>query len=96
MLRSLKPFLSIQTFIFSLQICFFLDVLNKANLLLVNLKEIIEDLEAKNLIFQNQLEKVTMENKKLTIENKQLNISNKHLCSEVNFLRKEMRGKSIG
>ena len=71
-------------------------MLNKANLLLVNLKEIIEDLEAKNVVFQTQLEKVTMENKKLTIENKQLNISNKHLCNEVIFLREEIKGKSIG
>ena len=71
-------------------------MLNKANLLLVNLKEIIEDLEAKNLIFQNQLEKVTMENKKLITENKHLIISNKHLCSEVNFLREEIKEKFIG
>ena len=53
---------------------------NKANLLLVNLKEIIEDLEAKNVLFQTQLEKVTIENKKLTIENKQLVIYNKNIC----------------
>ena len=65
-------------------------------MLLVNLKEIIEDLEAKNVVFQTQLEKVTIEIKKLTIENKQQNISNKHLCSEVNFLREEIKGKSIG
>ena len=71
-------------------------MLNKANLLLVNLKEIIEELEAKNVVFQTQLEKLTMKNKKLTIENKQLIISNKHLCSEVNFLREEIKGKSIG
>ena len=64
---------------------------NKANLLLVNLKEIIEDLEAKNLIFQNQLEKVTMENEKLITENKHLNISYKHLCSKVKFLREEIK-----
>ena len=71
-------------------------MLNKANLLLVNLKEIIEDLEAKNMLFQTQLKKVTKENEKLTTENKQLVISNKHLCSEVNFLREEIIGNSIG
>ena len=81
---------------FNLQSCSFLDVLNKANLLLVNLKEIIEDLEAKNVVFQTQLEKITIENEKLKTENKQLVISNKHLCSEVYFLREEIKGKSIG
>ena len=81
---------------FNLQSCLFLDVFNKANLLLVNLKEIIEDLEAKNVLFQTQLEKVTVENKKLTIENKQLIVYNKKLCCEVNFLKEEIKGKSIG
>ena len=69
---------------------------NKANLLLVNLKEIIEDLEAKNVLFQTQLEKVTVENKELTIENKQLTIYNKNLCCEVNFLKEEIKEKCIG
>ena len=71
-------------------------MINKASLLLVNLKEIIEDLEAKNVLFQTQLEKVTVENKKLTIENKQLIVYNKKLCCEVNFLKEEIKGKSIG
>ena len=70
-------------------------MLNKANLLLVNLKEIIEDLEAKNVLFQTQLEKVTVENKKLTIENKQLIVYNKKLCCEVNILKEEIKEKSI-
>ena len=65
-------------------------------MLLVNLKEIIEDLKAKNMLFQTQLEKVTKENEKLITENKQLVVYNKHLCSEVNFLREEIKGKSIG
>ena len=65
-------------------------------MLLVNFIEIIEDLQAKNSLIQNQLEKVTMENKKLITENKQLNISKKHLCSEVNFLREEIKEKFIG
>ena len=81
---------------FNLQNCLFLDVINKANLHLVNLKEIIEDLQAKNMLFQAQLEKVTMKNKELTIENKQLIIYNKNLCCEVNFLKEEIKGKSIG
>ena len=80
---------------FDLHSCSFLDVLNKANLLLVNLKELVEDLQAKNELFETQLEKVTMKNKKLTIENKQLVISNKNLLSEVNCLREEIKGKLI-
>ena len=71
-------------------------MINKANLLLVNLKEIIEDLHAKNSLIQTQLEKETMENKKLTIENKKLIIYNKNLCCEVNLLKEEIKGKSIG
>ena len=81
---------------FDLQSCSFLDVVNKANLLLVNLKEIIEDLQAQNSLIQTQLEKETMENKKLTIENKQLIIYNENLCCEVNFLKEQIKGKSIG
>ena len=69
---------------------------NKANLLLVNLKDLIEDLEAKNVLFKTQLEKLTMENKELTIENKQLVIYNKNLCCEVNLLKEQIKGKSIG
>ena len=76
--------------------CSYLDWLNEANLLLVNLKEIIEDLQAKNSLIQTQLDKVTMKNKKLTIENKQLIVYNKNLCCEVNFLKEQIKGKSIG
>ena len=61
----------------------FLDVLNQANLLLINIKEIIEDLQAKNIQLQNQV-------KKLTIENKQLIISNQSLTSEVKLLKERL------
>ena len=61
----------------------FLDVLNQANLLLINVKEIIEDLQAKNIQLQNQV-------KKLTIENKQLIISNQSLTSEVKLLKERL------
>ena len=71
-------------------------MINKANLLLFNLKEIVEDLQAKNMLFQTQLEKVTMENKELTIKNKQLVIYNKNLCCEVNLLKEQIKEKSIG
>ena len=81
---------------FNLQSCLFLDVLNQANLLLVNLKEIIDDLQAKNVQFQTQVEKLKIENNYLTIENKQLVISNKNLFSEVNCLRENIKEKSIG
>ena len=74
----------------------FLDVLNQANLHLVNLKEIIDDLQAKNVQFQTQVEKLKIKNNCLTIENKQLIISNKNLFSEVNCLRENIKEKSIG
>ena len=70
-----------------LQVCLFLeDVSNQANLLLTNLKEIIEKLQAKNISFQNQL-------KKLTIENKKLIVSNKKLSIEVNCLQENLKSK---
>ena len=70
-----------------LQVCLFLeDVSNQANLLLTNLKEIIEKLQAKNISFQNQL-------KKLTIENRQLIVSNKKLSNEVNYLKIHLKTK---
>ena len=65
-------------------------------MLLVHLKEIIKDLQAKNVLFQTQLDKVKIENKELTTENKQLIIYNKNLCCEVNLLKEEIKGKSIG
>ena len=70
-------------------------MLNQADFLLVNLKEIIEDLQAKNVHFQTQVEKLTVENIKLTCENKQLIISNKNLTGEVKFLKKEFNMKNL-
>ena len=61
---------------------------NHANLLLINLKEIIDKLQAKNVSFQNQV-------KKLTFENKQLIISNKKLSNEVNSLKEGSKTKFI-
>ena len=65
---------------------FFLDISNQANLLLVNLKEIIEKLETERNYFKNQVEK-------LQIEKKQLIISNKNLSNEVNCLRDDFKRK---
>ena len=72
-----------------LQVCLFLeDVSNQANLLLVNLKEIIDKLQAKNTSFQSQV-------KQLIIENKQLIIANKKLCNEVNCLKEGLKSKQF-
>ena len=72
-------------FLFSLnyyQNCLIIDdISNQANSLLVNLKEIIDKLQAKNTSFQSQV-------KQLKSENKQLIIANKNLCNEVNCLKK--------
>lgn len=68
----------------------FLDVVNQANLLLTNLKEIIKDLQAKNVHCQTQLGKLTVKNTELTTENKQLIISNKNLTNEVNSLKNKL------
>ena len=74
---------------FNLQVCLFLDdVSNQANLLLTNLKEIIDKLQAKNISFQNQV-------KKLKIENKQLIILNKKLSIDVNYLKKELKTNNL-
>ena len=72
-----------------LQVCLFLeDVSNQANLLLTNLKEIIDKLQAKNISFQNKV-------KKLTIENKQLIVSNNKLSIEVNCLKEVLKSKGF-
>ena len=64
-----------------LQSCLFIeDISSQANLLLVNLKEIIDKLQAKNTSYQNKI-------KMLTIENNQLIVSNKNLTSEVESLK---------
>ena len=64
------------------------DISNQANFLLMNLKEIIDKLQAENTSFQNQL-------KKLTIENKQLIVSNKKLSIEVNCLKEDLKSKQF-
>ena len=53
---------------------------------MVNLKEFIDKLQAKNISFQNQV-------KKLTIENKQLIVINKKLSIEVNCLKEDLKSK---
>ena len=55
-------------------------------MLLVDLKEIINKLQAKNINFQNQI-------KKLTIENKHLLVLNQKLSNEVNYLKKKIKTK---
>ena len=64
------------------------DISNQANLLLINLKEIIDQVQAKNVSFQNKV-------KKLTIENKQLINSNKKLSNELNCLKEDLKNKFI-
>ena len=64
----------------------FLDVSNQANLLLVNLKEIIEKIQAEKYYFKNQIEK-------LQIENEQLIISNKNLFNELNCSKEDLKRK---
>ena len=79
-------------FLFSLnyyQNCLIIDdISNQANLLLVNLKEIIDKLQAKNTSFQSQV-------KQLKSENKQLIIANKKLCNEVNCLKEGLKSKQF-
>ena len=67
---------------------FYEDISNQANLLLVNLKEIIDKLQAKNISFQNQV-------KKLTIENNQMINLNKKLSTENNSLKEDLKLKVI-
>ena len=64
------------------------DISNQASLLLVNLKEVIDKLQAKNISFQNQV-------KKLIIESKQLIFTNKKLCSEVKCFKRRFEIKTI-
>ena len=64
-------------------------------MLLLNLKEIIEDLQARNVHFQTQVEKLTIENNILASENKQLNTINKNLTTELNSIKEESKQKSI-
>ena len=55
------------------------------------MKEIIEDLQAKNIYFKTQVENLTTENNELTSTNKRLLISNESLTSEINFLKKAQK-----
>ena len=64
----------------------FLDVSNQANLLLLNLKYIIQKLQSDNFYFQTQVEN-------LQIENKHLTISNKNLSNELNTLKENLKRK---
>ena len=57
----------------------FSDVSNQANLLLTNLKVLVDNLQAKTTYFQTLVEN-------LKIEKKQLIISNKNLSKKVNCL----------
>ena len=66
---------------------FVLDVSNQANLLLVNLKEIIDNLQTEKNYFKNQVEK-------LQIEKKQLIISNKDFSNKLNFLKEDLKRKA--
>ena len=58
----------------------FSDVSNQANLLLTNLKVLVDNLQAKTTYFQTLVEN-------LNIEKKQLIISNKNLSKKVNCLK---------
>ena len=57
----------------------FSDVSNQANLLLTNLKVLVDNLQAKTTYFQTLVEN-------LNIEKKQLIVSNKNLSKKVNCL----------
>ena len=65
---------------------FFSDVSKQANLFLVNLKVIIEKLQAEKNYFKTQVDK-------LQIEKNQLIISNKNLSNEVNCLKEDLKRK---
>ena len=58
----------------------FTDVSNHANILLTNLKEIIDKLQSERNHFKSQVEKLQLEKQKLIISNK--NLSNKVSCLE--------------
>ena len=61
-------------------IILFTDVSNHANLLLINLKEIIDKLQSERNNFKTQVEKLQFEKQQLVILNK--NLSNKVNCLE--------------
>ena len=65
-----------------------IDATIQARLLLVNLKDIIEKLQAERNCFKNQVEK-------LKIEKKQLISSNKILSNKVNLLQIDLQRKAL-
>ena len=64
----------------------FIDVSNQTNLLLNNLKLIVDKLQSEKAHFKTQVEK-------LEIEKKQLIISNKSLTNKVDMLEKYLQRK---
>ena len=67
-------------------IIFFTDISNHANILLVNLKEIIDKLQSERNNFKTQVEK-------LQFEKQQLVILNKNLSNIVNCLEETLKTK---
>ena len=59
---------------------FFTDVSDQANILLVNLKEVIGKLQAERNYFKTQVEKLQIEKKQILILNQ--NLSNRLVCAE--------------
>ena len=66
----------------------FTDVSNQTNVLLLNLKEIVEKLQAERNYFKTQVEN-------LQFERKQLIISNKNLSNKVDCLEEKLKTKFI-
>ena len=64
----------------------FLDVSNKTNLLLNNLKLIVDKIQSEKTHLKNQVEK-------LIIEKKQLISSNKKLTNKIDMLEKDLQRK---
>ena len=59
---------------------------NQTNLLLMNLKSIVDKLQSEKAYFKTQVEK-------LEIEKKQLLVSNENLTNKVNMLEKDLQRK---
>ena len=62
----------------------FTDVSSKANLLLINLKEVVDELQSERNFFKTQTEK-------LQIEKQQLIILNKSLTNKVESLKRKLK-----
>ena len=69
-------------------IFFIVDVSNQTNLLLNNLKIIVDKLQSEKASFKTQVEK-------LKIEKNQLVTSNRTLKNKVNMLEKELQRKTL-